>query len=524
MKLMDAYGDKAWGAIRGLDRIRLRGTFRWLASERGMATFLSSAGILLKDFGGWAIKKTQQVRAACEDRARELGIPFIYLRSGAVDKEAMARKIAADNGVKSGSVCMFSVVERCLSPTVVGNRATKCLELRLRPRQGVWIYHYWDHPQLGFGHVRLQSWLPMNVNICLNGRHWLERQLGQSRIAYAKDGNCFTWIADCRAAQELMNQQLHTNWPLLLDGLVRETCPALSTILAPMDLHSYWSAEETEWATDLMFRSCSDLERLYPSLLRHAMLISDSPSVLRFLGNRQVTTSGHPRGRFPAEVLSDHRRRYEGVRIKHWINRNSVKMYNKSGSVLRVETTINNTRDFKVFRRPGDDPACLPSWQKLRKGVSDLHRRCQVSDAANERYAAAVVDTTTSSQTLQDVVSKVSWPVTSPGRRSRALHPLAPDDHLLLTFLAKGELAVNGFRNRNLRAFLFPHIHPDVLEKCRRAAASTTRKIRLLRAHGLIHKLPGTNRYVVTDVGRLLATATVAAAHATIQKLEEIAA
>jgi len=61
----------------------------------------------------------------------------------------------------------------------------------MRQRKCVWIYHYWDDPVVGFGHVRLQTWLPMNVFVCLNGRHWLAKQLDSLGIAYVKDRNCF---------------------------------------------------------------------------------------------------------------------------------------------------------------------------------------------------------------------------------------------------------------------------------------------------------------------------------------------
>jgi hypothetical protein len=91
------------------------------------------------------------------------------------------------------------------------------------------------------------------------------------------------------------------------------------------------------------------LEELFPSFVHHAMRVCDSPSVMKYLGRRSLA------GRVPDEVISDYRRRNEGIRVKHIVNSNSVKMNNKSGSLLRIETTINNTRDFKVFRSPNDD-------------------------------------------------------------------------------------------------------------------------------------------------------------------------
>ena len=81
MKLMELYRDRIMGAISGLDRIRFRGTLRWLASERGLRTFMNHAGILLKDFSGWVEGLTAQVRGRCESRAKDLGIEVRYLTS-----------------------------------------------------------------------------------------------------------------------------------------------------------------------------------------------------------------------------------------------------------------------------------------------------------------------------------------------------------------------------------------------------------------------------------------------------------
>lgn len=227
MRLLKLYTDRILGAIKGLDRIRFRGTFRWLASERGIQTFPSVSNILLKDFGRWAQAKTVKLRESCRQRADELGIETIYLKNSRVDKEKWARKIAREKGIESGSICMFSVVESCKAPGVAGNKATGKLELLYRPRKCVWIYHYFDDPELGFGHVRLQSWLPFNAYLCLNGRHWLEKQMERRGMSYIKDGNCFPWIKDVEHAQELLDAQLRTDWPRFSRGASRRLCRRL---------------------------------------------------------------------------------------------------------------------------------------------------------------------------------------------------------------------------------------------------------------------------------------------------------
>jgi len=516
MKLMELYKEKIMGAIRGLDRIRFRGTLRWLANESGMRTFLSSRHILLKDFKQWAEGFTCALRKSCDRRAEQLGIPIQYIRNGSTDKEKLARRIAEERGVTTGPICLFSVVEQCISPTVKGNRSTKKLELKMVPRKCVWLYHYFNHPEFGFGHVRLQSWLPFNIFICLNGRHWLERQLCKNNIAYAKDGNCFPWIEDVQAAQALMDKQLKTNWSEILNGLVHDMCPDLNSIL-PLRPDYYWSADETEWSTDIMFNSSEELDKLYPSLIYHAMCVSDSPAVMRYFGRRDN------RGMAPEEIVSDYRSRYEGIRVKHWKNRNSVKMYNKSGSILRIETTINNTRDFKVYRHPDDDKDRPASWQKMRKGVSDLHRRCEISEKCNERYSDALAAGQIEEK-LKEVVSPACNKVKKKGKTYRGLNPWQEEDYKLLTFLAKGEHAISGFRNKDLRRWLYAESEALSKQEQKRYSGRTTRRIKLLRVHGLVKKVAKENRYMLTAKGQKFACALMSASAVDIKGLMNIAA
>lgn len=519
-EFLKLYGNKITGAISGWDRIRFRGTIRWLASLRGMSSYMVNHGILLKNFGHWAERITGAIRTACAAQAESLGIPMMYLDRAGVDKEALARRIAGERGIDTGNICMFSVVEPCIAPRIKGNRATQHLELQMAQRKCVFIYHYWNDPIIGFGHTRLQTWLPLSATVCLNGRHWLERQILAESVEYVKDGNCFPFIADLPRAQQLLDEQLRTKWPELLDGLLDRNCPMVRSVFDDPPLEYYWSADESEWATDLMFRSGRELDSIYPSLLRHGMLISDSASVMRFFGKRNISLSGKAKGRVAQEIVSDLRRRHEGIRIKHWINRNSVKMYNKSGNVLRFETTINNTRDFKVYRCPADDTRKPASWQPLRKGVSDLHRRGEVSNQANERYAEAI-SAIHVKETLRQVVAPACKPRAKNRRRYRALNPWHPEDHKLLTFVAKGELAINGFRNKNLRAWLYPDADGQKPEEQTRLSSKATRRIRLLRAHGLIRKVTGTNRYVVTSKGHKFSTALIGASALPVEQIME---
>src|SRR5262249_6236239 len=146
----------------------------------------------------------------------------------------------------------------------------------------------------------------------------------------------------------------------------------------------YWSAAESEWASDVMFRSRADLQAVYPPLVRFAFTTFGAADVLRFFG-QPVPVSGKVPHQWRHEISSNVKERLEGVRIRHWLNDNSIKMYDKS-SVLRVETMLRNPEDFKVYRTAEGDPDGPKDWRPLRKGIADFQRRAAVSQAANQRY------------------------------------------------------------------------------------------------------------------------------------------
>lgn len=509
------------GVLSGFDRLVFRGTIRQLAYVDGLLSYLGIMGILLKDFGAHAEAITERLKKGIVEWVRKLGRPVVYMASSQQSKEDTARRIAEADNITQGTIALLTAVEPCMAFDIHRNRETKHAELKMRWRKCLFLYHYFIHPQIGFMYVRIQSWFPFNVQVYLNGREWLARQMDRAKIRYARRDNCFVWIEHPERAQKLMDEQLRTDWPSLLDGLVRQLNPLHDKLLGGFRAPYYWSTYQSEWATDVMFKSAAELSRLYPRLIRHGISSFASPDVLRFLG-RYVT----PRGRIPphtrAQIVSDSKRRPEGVRIKHRVNDNSIKLYDKQGRVLRTETTINTPKDFKVYRPKEGDPAGRKSWRYMRQGVADLHRRAEISQRANARYleALAAVD---DDDPAGAVVKDVCKPTRFADRRVRALRPWDADDLTLLRAVNHGEFSINGLRNRDLVSLLRPKPSTDPVERRRRAAA-VTRKIRLLRAHGILRKIPSTHRYQVTVTGRKIISVLLAAHEASARKLMEIAA
>lgn len=509
------------GILSGFDRLVFRGTVRQIAYVDGMRAFLAANNVLLKEFGKFAEETSSRVKRASLEVAERTGRPVQYLPTPRIRKDELARSIAERDTIDEGLICVLSTVEPLLGFDIFKNREKKKLELVMRQRKCTYLYHYYQHPLFGFMHIRLQTWFPFQVQIWINGREWLARTLDRKNVAYERRDNCFPWIANVERAQRLMNEQLQTYWPGALDLLRFKAHPAHDEIFAPKPVDYYWSVYQSEWATDVMFREHRVLANLYQRLVHQGITHFNCRDVLRFLG-KKVPAHGGIHQRFAGEVTSDIKQRPEGIRLKHRVNGNSVKIYDKQGTILRAETTINEPADFKVYRPAEGDEDGRPSWRDMRKGVADLARRADVSQKANDRYLdalAALEDTTPLGELTRDVCRPTTWK----RRRVRALHPWSPDDIALLRAVARGESLLNGFRNSDLRTALYGSAGRTAAERRRRSAA-VTRKLRLLRAHGLIAKRPRSHRYSLTPKGQRVTSALLAAHQANAESLSKLAA
>jgi len=502
------FGTDVEGVLSGFDRLVFRGHLIPLIRPSGMYAFLKRTGIRLLDFKDYVSTTSDRIKKEALDTARLLERPIRYLRSSKTNKEALVQQLFIEQPVNEGLICLFTTVEPCMSFEYHRSEDPTQRGLKFTQRKCLHLYRYFIHRTFGLIGTRLQTWFPFNIQIWLNGREWLSVQLRENGIDFERADNTFTFVADSDQAQRLLTLQRATNWPAVLAALGKTIHPLHDDIVAAAPMDYYWSVYQSEWATDLLFRTPSSLARLYPRLYRHATLHFQSPDVMRFLGRKL-------HGNFTGELTSRFKNRLEGIRVKHWVHGNSLKMYDKAGVVLRVETTLADTTPFRAFRAPQNRPDDAPSWKPMRKGIADLNRRAEVSDAANSRYldALAAVD---DSQPLGEVFDRFCRPVVRAGVRTRAIRIGDPLDVALLEAISRGEFAVNGFRNRDLRPLLFSSAKPDQIKPL---AAKTTRLLRLLRAHGLIQKVPKTHRYLLTPLGTQLAASLSAARRATTREL-----
>jgi hypothetical protein len=503
------------GTLSGFDRLVFRGHLRRIIYPAGMTLFLSVRGIRFKEFREFMVKTTDRLQQVAEAKVRKLGRPVRYLESSKDDKEAIAREIARKDGIDQGLIALLTCVEPCHTFGLGSNPKSGAREIRSKFGRCLHHYYYVIDPVFGFMNARIQTWFPFSIQICINGREWLARQMDRAGLTYERRDNCFVRISDFAEAQHLMDRQLRASWPGLLNRIACWLNPLHDDIFQDFPVNYYWSVYQSEWASDIVFRSAAALHSIYPTLTRHAITSFGSGDVMRFLG-------GKVHGAFQGEIISEFKDRPEGVRVKHWVKTNSIKLYDKKATVLRPETTINDPDGIKVFRPKEGEPRGDKEWRPLRRGIADLHRRAQVSQAANDRYLDALAAVNTSTP-LGELLHKVCHPTRHHGKCVRGLRPWASEEIALLEAINRGEFCINGLRNRDLQRLLYATSPSDAKDQ-RRRSARISYLLRILRAHGILHKIPKSHRYRVSSKGRDILTAALAAYHAPVESLSKLAA
>jgi hypothetical protein len=469
-------------------------------------------GIKRKDFLAWAADKSELLITHAKDFAAQHGAPYVYLQ-GRHRKEDLVGQHIRDRSLSDGLVCVLCCQETCRTVKLRYGDGRPRLVFTQRLQRV--LYFYFLDPQFGLRHVRIQTWFPFTTQVYVNGHDWLARQLHDARIGFVQHDNAFTQIDHPDQAQALADRFPRLDWVTILGGWAQQVNPLLGEPWLRGQGY-YWVIDQAEYSTDVLFKDRAALAELYPQLLDHATLHFSAQDILTFLGRRL-----HPR--FDGEVLTDCKTdRWPGARVKHRVKNNWLKMYDKFGCVLRIETVINNPREFKIRRLRQRQGRQQMAWCPMNKNVANFYRYHEVARAANDRYlnALTVVDRPAASVKVLDQVQR---PARLGPRRRRGLNLLRVAEQKVFRAVLRGEHHINGFRNRDLQAVLFPARVKDTSEQ-RRRTAHVSRLLPLLRAHGLIAKVPRAHRYRVTAKGETLMSAAIYARHKVFPKeLQDVA-
>jgi hypothetical protein len=419
--------------------------------------------------------------------ARKAGRLYEY-RQGDIDKDAWAKKQIEMHGLREGLVGILCVMETCPTFKLGYAEGRPCFRPARVPMRV--LYYYFLDRDLGLMHVRLQTWAPFTCQIYVNGHDFVARKLQQKGLAFEQIDNCFVHLADPQQAQRLADRFAKLNWPKILEAYARRVNPLLKKELK--DYSHYWVIDQAEFATDIRFTSKNALAGLFLRLVEFALLTFSPKKVFQYLGRRWHE-------RFDGEVQTHYKSvREPGVCVKHFMRNNWLKMYDKLGLLLRVETVINQPGEFKVFREcQHRDGSKSLGWYPMCKGVGNLHHYQSHALSCNLRYleALAAVDDPTPAY---DDLRTLTEPHKEKGRSYAGFNPAREEEIRLFAAVLEGDHIAQGFRNKDIRRAL----HSDNPKQRRRLSAAVGRLLKRLHLRRLIVKVPRSRRWRVTEGGR----------------------
>jgi hypothetical protein len=497
---IDHHQTKIKGVLSCFDRMIFRG-YLPVQNGQGMAGFLAALSIPRGQLKSFLLDNSGAVIAHAKAMAEKEGRPYRYLEQK-LPMEQEARRIAARDGIDQGLVCIFAILEPCWTFSF----AYSGLSDFIRPRRMkcLHLYYYILEREFGLIHLKLQTWFPLTMQVYVNGQEWLARRLKAQGIGFTKLDNVFIAVEDFERAQALADRLPSLDWPAILEKWTKRINPLTKGLLK--HLSYYWVTAQSEYATDVVFRSRQALRELYPRLLSHGLLCLGAKEVMGFLGRPLRSTF---QGEITTDFLEMSHLRIPGARIKHRVKQNWLKMYDKAGMVLRVETVINNPGEFRVRRRVRRGRRWKMEWVDMRKGVAYLFRYREVSRSANSRYLDALAMVSDPSAQVQELERITRRRQVTPTRTAKAFNPLSREDGEIFRAVMNGDHHLRGFNNGDIRRDLAGTEHLRAMSSDeRRQSAKVSRIFQRLHAHGLIAKIPHSRKWRTTRFGRrVMATA-----------------
>jgi hypothetical protein len=480
--LLERYADRIVGVLSCYDRVVIHGTLPGLCYPDGMTSYLYAQRIRIFDYPRFAEPFRDAIRENAERIARENGIEIDFLRKPKrVRKEDRIQEILAKRGTHPGLVHIFSAMEPCSSYQPWHDKQTGRTFLKPDSGKCVHYYFYFIDPELGLCYLRVPTWCPFRLQFYFNGHNLLAATLDRRGIAYKLVDNAFADISDFKAAQKLADDLDVKPLHKILDRYAALFCPAVTQLKTAY----HWSLMQVEYATDIVFKRAEDLRDLYETLTRTAIHAVKADDVATFLGRKLHANYQGPLG-------GDFSTRIEGTRIRHHMGPASIKMYDKFGFILRIESTTNDVSFFKhhrtVVQKDGTKQFKLAPLRKTIYSLSPDLR--ELLAASNRRYLDFISEIDDPSAGIK-ALQKISAGIEENGRSYRGFNLFSGVDQTLFEIIARGEFNIAGLRNADLRRLL-PEKSTSQISHC----------LKRFRTHGLLKRVGSTYKYYLTQFGR----------------------
>jgi len=485
MLLTDRYKDKIDGVLSCYDRIVIHGNIPDLCFDGGMTSYLYKNNIKIFDYPEWANGLRDELRSHAEQIAKDNGLEIEFIRKlDAFRKDDRIESIIKERGNHPGLVHIFSAMETCTSYKPWHDKQTGKTFVKTDSGKCLHYYFYFIDQDFGLCYLRVPTWSPFRLQFYMNGHNWLSTRLAKQGIEFQTRDNAFLAISDWEKAQHLSDHIRVEDLHQVLDILANRYCP----VVKKLGLLYRWSIMQVEYATDIVFHDPKDLKYVYEAIVHTAIHSVKPENIATFLGQKL-------NGNYKGEMGNAFNKRILGTRIKHHMGATSIKMYDKFGYVLRIETTVNDVSRFKLSREvQSRDGSLTQKVAPMKKNIYSLFPLGGLLKASNRRYLELVSswdDPSDGARKLEDL----SESKRENDRSFKGFNFFSKEDHQLFQVLAHGEFNINGLQNKSIRKLL-----PDL------SPASVSRILKRLRVHGIVKKVSGTRKYYLTKLGKSVIT------------------
>lgn len=488
------YSKDIIGIISCFDREIITGSLISLTYVQGLERHLRANHILLKDFKEYAISLAKELKVNSIKLCEESNAYFEYIKSSKTNKEQLVKTVLEKRGQHPGIVAVLHTLEMDYGFDIQGNKSTQKKELVGTSRKCLHIYFYFIDEQYGLGYFRVQTFFPFKIQVYLNGHEKLAFDMDKAKIKYTKHDNCFNWISNPDKAQELSETLDVSKFHSRLDKWVEKYVPILIKLSEVWPIQYQWSVKQIEYATDVIFNSEERLNTLFTQLLVYCNNTMLPEDVMSFLG-KKLSPAVHT-----GKIHTSCKKTYNGYRIKHQCSFLSIKMYNKSGNVLRIELTINKLNELKVHREVRHKDGSISKEQAaMKKSIYSLEHIIRFGKADTSRYLDFLSKMEDNSRAISEL-SEFTERKTQNNRNFRGFNPLNQRELLIFQVLLNGALIANGFTSKYLKQYLSQNV------KEQWTTSKISRLLRRLIAFNLVKKLKNTYKYFLTEKGRIILT------------------
>jgi len=462
-------------SIRCLDRLYLHAYMPKLQTSGGLCYFL-------RDHLGHPIPSPalfppihDRFIAGIKQYATASDVPVIAFERGQ-RKDDVVAEYRARRPMRDG-VVVIGVAQEKMRAFKAQKRCGPGKAIRFDfSRQSVAVNHYYFYvqdPEWGPAFLKVGTYLPYPIKLCLNGHEWVKQQLQRADVAFDSLDNGFLACADPARLQSVCDQL----GPADVQGFFDRWTTRLPAPLTARDRAAGYThrlaLQQVEVSLTQVFARPVQGRHFFEAVIRDNLDLGRPDRVGLLFPLRLTKATPPPAWGYRTRVITD------GVEPSLHIEYKAshVKQYFKEQRALRTETTINNPKDFYVA-----------------KAVSNLTHLRQLGDQVN-RKVLEVERVSQHCVLTQDALDRLQQPTVEQGQRTSALRFGDARVMALLHALTAFTHLPHGFRNPTLRPLVAALLGRPY------SAAQMTYDLRRLRLKGLIHRIPETHRYTATSYG-----------------------